>query len=208
MDIELFISGSQSNLSNASIMGATFALISLAEIGDKSQLVCMTLAARHRGFPVLIGVSLAFIILNLLAVTFGASIAAWVPEWIVALIVGLLFAIFGIQMLRSNDDDDDDDDIVEKTGRSVLLTTFILIFMAEFGDKTQIAVAALSGGYEPISVWIGGTAALIFISALGVVAGSKLLRKIPEQMLHRISGIFFLVLAVPSLWTAASILIK
>ncbi|MBF0587523.1 MAG: TMEM165/GDT1 family protein [Magnetococcales bacterium] len=208
MDLDLFLSGTQSGLSNVSVIGTTFALISLAEIGDKSQLVCMTLAARHRGLPVLAGVSLAFIILNVLAVAFGASVAAWVPEWVVALAVGLLFGVFGIQMLRGDDEEEDDEEITEKSGRSVLITTFILIFVAEFGDKTQIAVAALSGSYDPVSVWIGGTVALIFISALGIVAGSKLLSKIPEETLHRVSGIFFLILAVLSLWKAASFFMK
>ncbi len=208
MDLGLAFPEQQANLSNLSVTGTTFTLISLAEIGDKSQLVCMTLAARHRGLPVFIGVSAAFIILNLLAVVFGASLAAWLPEWLVALAVGLLFGIFGIQMLRGDDEeDDDDDDIVESSARSVFTTSFLLIFMAEFGDKTQIAIAALSGNHDPVSVWIGGTAALIFLSGLGVVAGSKLLSKIPEGALHRVSGIFFLVLAALSLWEAASLLL-
>jgi hypothetical protein len=56
-------------------------LIALAEIGDKSQLVCMTLAARHRGLPVVIGAIAAFAVLNLLAVLFGAAVAAWLPGW-------------------------------------------------------------------------------------------------------------------------------
>jgi Ca2+/H+ antiporter, TMEM165/GDT1 family len=206
MDFNLFLNGSQSGLSDISILGTTFALISLAEVGDKSQLVCMTLAARHRGLPVFIGVSLAFILLNILAVVFGASVAAWVPEWAMALTVGLLFALFGLQMLRGNGDDEDEGEVQEKSGRSIIFTAFIMIFMAEFGDKTQISVAALSGNYDPVFVWIGGTAALIFISALGIVAGTKLLNKIPENSLHRISGIFFLVLAAISLWKAASYL--
>lgn len=78
--------------------------------------------------------------------------------------------------------------------------------MAEFGDKTQIAVAALSGKYDPVSVWVGGTTALISISAVGVVAGSKFLNKIPEDNLHRISGFIFMALALLSFWQAASII--
>jgi Ca2+/H+ antiporter, TMEM165/GDT1 family len=208
MNFEVFLSGSQSDLSGLSVVGTTFALISLAEIGDKSQLVCMTLATRHRALPVMVGVSLAFIILNLLAVAFGATVAAFIPQWVTALTVGALFGLFGVQMLRNGDEDEDDDeDVEEKSGHSVIITTFLLIFMAEFGDKTQLAVAGLSGSYDPIAVWIGGTVALIFISALGVVAGRKILSKIPEKTLHKVSGIFFLVLAAFSFWKAATILI-
>ena len=84
-------------LSSAS---ATYLLIVLAEFGDKSQLVCMTLAARHRGLPVVIGAIAAFAILNLLAVLFGAAVAAWLPEWLVITAVAVLFALFGLSALR------------------------------------------------------------------------------------------------------------
>jgi len=71
---------------------STFALIALAEVGDKSQLVCMVLAARHPALPVLAGAVLAFVLLNGLAVLFGAGIAAWVPEVVVAALVALVRA--------------------------------------------------------------------------------------------------------------------
>ncbi|MEJ2528971.1 MAG: TMEM165/GDT1 family protein, partial [Gammaproteobacteria bacterium] len=63
-----------------SITVSTFTLISLAEIGDKSQLVCITLASRHRHWPILLGAATAFALLNFVAVVFGAGIATWVPE--------------------------------------------------------------------------------------------------------------------------------
>ena len=74
----------------------SFALIAAAEIGDKSQLVCMTLASRHRGMPVIWGAIAAFALLNTLAVVFGAAIAKWLPDYIVAGTVALLFAAFGL----------------------------------------------------------------------------------------------------------------
>ena len=67
-----------------SISLSTFTLVALAEIGDKSQLVCMTLAARYRHWPVILGAATAFLILNTLAVLFGAGVAAWVPEQVYA----------------------------------------------------------------------------------------------------------------------------
>jgi hypothetical protein len=80
-----------------------FGLIALAELGDKTQLVCMTLAARHPPAPVLIGAVLAFAVLNLLAVLFGASVAAWAPEWVTAAVVAVLFAVFGWRAWREAD---------------------------------------------------------------------------------------------------------
>ncbi len=175
--------------------GATFLLISLAEIGDKSQLVCMTLAARHRGLPVVIGAISAFAVLNLLAVLFGAAVAAWLPEWVVSVGVATLFAIFGINSLRYKEEDEDED-VEEKPGHGVFATTFLLIFLAEFGDKTQIAVAGMGSSTEPGAVWIGATLALGCTSVLGVIAGRKFLHKLPLLWIHRISGMFFLALAV------------
>ena len=175
--------------------GTTFLLVGLAEFGDKSQLVCMTLAARHRGLPVVIGAILAFAILNLLAVLFGAAVAAWLPEWLVTLAVAVLFAIFGISALRY-EEEDEDDKVEETPGHGIVATTFLLIFLAEFGDKTQLAVAGLGSTSEPSAVWAGATVALATTSALGVFAGRKLLNRLPLRWIHRISGVFFLLLAI------------
>lgn len=174
--------------------GATFLLIALAEIGDKSQLVCVTLAARHRGLPVVLGAIAAFAILNLLAVLFGAAVAAWLPEWVVTLAVAVLFAWFGIGALRF-EDDEDDEAIEEKPGHGIFATTFLMIFLAEFGDKTQIAVAGLGSTADATATWVGATLALTTTSILGVFAGRRLLNRLPLQWIHRISGIFFLLLA-------------
>jgi putative Ca2+/H+ antiporter (TMEM165/GDT1 family) len=178
-----------------SIIFSTFTLISLAEIGDKSQLVCMTLAARHRHWPVLLGASTAFLVLNTLAVLFGAAVAAWVPERLTAGIVAMLFAAFGLHALTSRDDSNTGD-IAERPGHGIFLTTLLLILVAEFGDKTQIAVAGLAGTMAPLAVWLGASAALIMVSALGVWAGRTILQRLPLSWLHRLSGGIFLFFAI------------
>ena len=94
-------------------------LIALAEMGDKTQLVCMTLAARHRALPVWLGAVAAFIVLNLLAVVFGATAARWLPEWSVGAAVAVLFALFAYRALREADNDEEI--IEERDGRSVFL---------------------------------------------------------------------------------------
>jgi putative Ca2+/H+ antiporter (TMEM165/GDT1 family) len=171
-----------------------FGLIGLAEIGDKSQLVCMTLAARHRGWPILLGAAAAFSLLNLLAVLFGAGVAAWLPQQVAAGLVALLFAGFGIHALRANVDDDEDI-LEQKPGHGIFFTTFLLIFVAEFGDKTQIAVAALASTSPLVPVWLGATAALAGVSAAGVWLGRRFLQRMPLKWLHRLAGMVFLGLA-------------
>jgi len=174
--------------------GATFLLIALAEFGDKSQLVCMTLAARHRGLPVVLGAVTAFAILNLLAVLFGAAIAAWLPDWLITLAVAVLFAAFGVSALRYQEESEDEE-VAEKPGHGIFATTFLMIFLAEFGDKTQIAVAGMGSTTDTAAVWLGATLALTFTSALAVIAGRKFLHRLPLAWIHRFSGIFFLLLA-------------
>jgi putative Ca2+/H+ antiporter (TMEM165/GDT1 family) len=187
-------------LTSASLLGGltaaatTFGLIFLAEIGDKSQLVCMALAARHRHWPVLAGAIVAFVVLNLLAVVFGAGLAHWVPERILAAVVAILFAVFGILALRA-EEEDDCEEVKARSGHGIFATTFLMIFLAEMGDKTQLAVAGMAGTLPAVPVWIGATLALGTTSALGVLVGRKLLRRIPMHRLHQISGVFFLLLA-------------
>jgi putative Ca2+/H+ antiporter (TMEM165/GDT1 family) len=179
----------------------SFALIAAAEIGDKSQLVCMTLASRHRPMPVMLGALAAFAILNTLAVVFGVAIASWLPEYVVGLIVAILFGVFGVHALRATEDDADEE-VEEKSGHGIFFTTLVLLTVAEFGDKTQLAVVALSSVHVPIAVWIGATLALAATSALGILAGRTILQKIPLVLLHRISGAFFLLLAVLAAYRA------
>lgn len=179
----------------------SFTLIAAAEIGDKSQLVCMTLASRHRAGPVLAGAVAAFLLLNTLAVAFGAAIAAWLPDYWVAAAVAALFAVFGLHAWF-NQDGDDDEEVVEKSGHGIFFTTFLLITLAEFGDKTQLAVAAFSSTAAPLAVWLGATAALALTSCLGVWAGRRLLQRMPLTLLHKVSGAIFLLLAAVAAYRA------
>jgi putative Ca2+/H+ antiporter (TMEM165/GDT1 family) len=173
---------------------STFGVIFLAELGDKSQLVCMTLAARHRRWPVLIGAVGAFMFLNALAVVFGVALAQWIPERVLAAIVAILFAVFGIIALRT---EESPEDAPERTWshHGVVLATFSLIVLAEMGDKTQLAVAGLAVTLPPLAVWTGATLALGLTSALGVWVGCRLLQVMPLHRLHQLSGLLFLVLA-------------
>jgi putative Ca2+/H+ antiporter (TMEM165/GDT1 family) len=183
-------------------VATSFALIATAEIGDKSQLVCMTLASKHKPLPVVLGASAAFALLNTLAVVFGAALASWLPHYVVAAAVAFLFALFGIQALRTPDDDGEE--IKEKSGHNIFFTTFMLITVAEFGDKTQLAVVALSTTSMPAAVWIGASLALITTSALGVLAGRTILQKFSLVLVHRISGVIFLILSASAALSIAS----
>lgn len=196
---------SQLNTSSIAELSATtltsYVLIFAAEMGDKSQLVCMTLAARHRAMPVVLGAIAAFALLNTLAVVFGVAICLWLPEYVIAATVAVLFTVFGLHALRVKAPDGDEE-VQEKSGHNIFFTTFLLITVAEFGDKTQLAVVALSSTAAPIAVWLGSTVALVSTSALGVLAGRTILQKVPLTLLHKISGSIFLALAAIAAYRA------
>ncbi len=176
------------------VSAAACTLVAVAEFGDKSQLVCMTLAAKHRHWPVLWGALLAFALLNAIAVVFGAVAGQWIPERAVAIAVAILFAAFGLRNLLAREDAGDDI-VEEKSGHGIFLTTFLMIFLAEFGDKTQISVAGLGATEPPVPVWLGATAALATTSVMGIWAGKTLLARVPQRTMSRIGGMLFLVFA-------------
>ena len=135
------------------------------------------------------------------AVLFGASVAAWIPERVTAGLVAILFGAFGLHALFKQEGNESNN-VAVRSGHGIFLTTLLLIFMAEFGDKTQIAVAGLAGSLAPLPVWLGATAALVMVSVIGVWAGRTLLQRLPLLWLHRISGAIFLLLAVLATWRA------
>ncbi len=176
---------------------STFTIVSFAEMGDKSQLACMLLASRYRVWPVFWGAVTAFIFLNLAAVILGIIAASWIPEQILALAVGCLFLLFGYHAFTAKDEGADIQDS-NQLKRGIFLSTFLLISVAEFGDKTQIAVAGLASTHEPYAVWAGASMALMLTTGLGVLIGHSLLKNISGVYLHRISGLIFMLFGILS----------
>jgi putative Ca2+/H+ antiporter (TMEM165/GDT1 family) len=172
----------------------------LAEVGDKSQLVCMTLAAKYRALPVLFGSGMAFAVLNLLAVMFGSTISDKLPHVWVGIAVAVLFMVFGLRSLFSRSGGDSGSDNAAINYRSLFLTVFFLILVAEFGDKTQLAVAGMSTSLPALPVWIGATLALTISAGLGIWVGRSLLTRLPLHSLHRISGVIFLGFGCYAVW--------
>ena len=175
----------------------TYSIIFLAEMGDKSQIVCMALAAKHKSRPIMIGAAAAFGLLNLLAVIFGNSLSRFIdPDWMTTIAL-VLFIGFGLHTLFAEEDEDSHEDgKVNKVSKNMPLTTFLVIFLAEFADKTQLAVVTMSTTNNPVHIWIGATLALISTSMIGIYAGRKLLARINAQLLNKISGVFFVTIGL------------
>jgi len=176
-----------------SVVLSAFTILFLAEMGDKTQLMAMTLAHRYRLMPVITGVFLAFLSLNLLAVWIGETLYHYVPQRLTLLAAGALFLFFAYRSWRDAADSDDDELIEKRGGHGALVSSFSLIFLAELGDKSQLVIIALAAGTgEPWSVLIGGTFALWTVSLIAILLGGTVLRRIPKSWMHRVAAVLFL----------------
>lgn len=182
-----------------SIVLSTFSLVFLAEMGDKSQLLAMTLAHRYRAASVIAGSFAAFALLNLLAVLAGGVLAEVIPQELVLLVAAGLFLYFGYRSWREADGAEKAETDA-RPDRGGLIASFTLIFVAELGDKTQLAVIALAAGTGDIwAVFAGGTLALWTVSLIGILFGSTLLRKLPKHWVHRAAAMLFIAFGLLAL---------
>ena len=184
---------------------STFGLIFLAELGDKTQLTAMALSLRYPWRRIFVGIAAAFVVLNLAAVLVGKVLFLLLPIFWVTLVSALLFFYFGYSTLRHACSQDDDDDSPPHTAATAFRTAFIMIFMAELGDKTQLVTASQaaqhSDSFMGLSmVFVSSTLALWLVSLIGIFAGKQLVRFIPLRWIHRTAGFMFLVFGVLGLW--------
>ena len=170
-----------------------FAAVFVAELGDKSQFVALTFAARHSAWAVLAGVAVACALLQALAVGAGAAVSEALPERTVEVAAGVAFLAFAVWTLRA---DDHEDSVVARPGRSVALAAGTAFFIAEFGDKTQLATLALASANGVLGTWVGATVGEVLADALAVFAGARLGARLPERPLRLASALAFVVFGV------------
>lgn len=195
-----------------SIFVSTFGLIFLAELGDKSQLTAMALALRYPWKRVFIGIAAALCVLNLAAVLVGRVLFLVLPLFWLTLVSALLFLWFGYSTLRNACDNgnDDDDGGPSPTASDAVRTAFLMIFMAELGDKTQLVTASQaavhSAGWMGMgTVFVASTLALCLVSLIGIFAGRQLVKYVPVCWIHRTAGIMFLGFGAAMGWKLLSL---
>ncbi len=197
------------------LAATAFLLIFPVELPDKTFIATLVLATKYRPLPVWIGVSLAFAVQTVLAVSLGGVLGR-LPEQPVHLAVGLLFLIGGILLLRSAtraraDTAEAAADVHAKTtaqarGWSAVGPSFLVLFAAEWGDLSQLLTASLAARHQdPVSVGIGAFLALATVSALGAALGGQLLKRLPLATIRRIGGSICLLLAVVTLLGAIGV---
>jgi putative Ca2+/H+ antiporter (TMEM165/GDT1 family) len=176
-------------------------VVFLAELGDKSQLMALAMAAKHRARDVFIGMFFAILLMFAIAVGLGAILGTVLEAYsdVVAVVAGLIFLGFAVWTLRDAEDDDDEavDTLSPTAGsRTVITAAFSAFVVAELGDKTQLASATLAirDGFWPVYIGsvVGEVAAIGLAIGIGAVAG----RHLPERLIRYGAAALFAVFGV------------
>jgi putative Ca2+/H+ antiporter (TMEM165/GDT1 family) len=188
---------------------ATFGTIFVAELPDKTMLATIVLAARFkRPFAVWVGAALALTAQMFIAVVAGRLLEL-LPDRPVHIAVAILFGVGAVVLWRTSDEAVHEaaehlapEVRLELPAWRISATVMGVVFLAEWGDLTQLATASLASRGEALSVFVGATAAMLTVAAIGVIAGQSLLRVLPERVLRRIAAAIFATLAVVALVSA------
>ncbi|WP_234639533.1 TMEM165/GDT1 family protein [Delftia tsuruhatensis] len=175
-------------------------VVALAEMGDKTQLLSLVLAARFRKpWPIVLGILVATLVNHALAGAVGAWITSYLGENAMRWILGLSFIAMAIWMLIP--DKLDEDEVSGHSRWGVFGTTLVAFFLAEMGDKTQIATVMLAAKYNAY-LWVvaGTTLGMMLANAPVVWLGDRLVKRVPIRLVHLISAVIFLMLGVLALF--------
>ncbi len=181
-------------------------VVALAEIGDKTQLLAFLLAARFkRPLPIILGIFVATLLNHALAGAVGAWLTRLVQPDMLRWILGLSFIAMALWTLIPDKIEEDEAQVASKLG--VFGATLVTFFLAEMGDKTQIATVAMAARYpEPVMVVLGTTLGMMLANVPAVFAGDKLAARIPMRLVHGLAAALFAALGVATLLGAGSAL--
>ncbi len=167
----------------------SMAMIFIAELGDKTQLVALCLATRYKATVVLAGIFVATLVVHVISVALGGGLGKLLPEAWIKLVAGIAFIGFGLWTMRG--DKLDDEECKSIRGRSPFWLVTTTFFLAELGDKTMLSTVALATDHPVIPVWIGSTLGMVFSDGLAIIVGRILGAKLPERAIKIGAAIIF-----------------
>jgi putative Ca2+/H+ antiporter (TMEM165/GDT1 family) len=178
-------------------------IVALAEIGDKTQLLAFLLAARfRRPLPIILGIFVATLLNHAFAAAVGALVSELLGPSVMRWVLGLSFLAMAIWALIP-DHVDEAEAALPKLG--VFMTTLLAFFLAEMGDKTQVATVALAARYTEIAAVVAGTTLGMMIANVpAVVFGERIANKIPLALVHGIAAVIFMGLGMATLMGAGA----
>ncbi len=173
------------------VIALTFITVALAELGDKTQIMTISLATRYKNRPVFWGMFLGMGTITFIGVAVGTVFYQFIPLFYIKIIAAAIFILFGIYSLY-NKEKDIDKDIDDK---KIFSTSFLLALVAELGDKTQLVVIALTARYQaPTVVLLGALGGLALVIGLSVFMGEKISQIVEKDKIDLISALLFLIL--------------
>jgi putative Ca2+/H+ antiporter (TMEM165/GDT1 family) len=188
------------------VVVAVFPIIFLGELPDKTMFASLVMSTRGRPALVWVGAALAFAVHVVIAVTVGVALFHLLPHRALQAIVAAMFFVGGVLALREAVKARREEEIVERevaSHRRIVVTAFVVIFLAEWGDLTQILTANLAAHYhDPLSVGLGALLALWCVAALAVASGQSLLRLINIGTVRIVTAVVLFALAGWAAWEA------
>lgn len=177
---------------------ASFSLVAVSELGDKTQLLAFALAARFRKpLPILAGIFVATLANHALAAGVGAWTGNALDPKVLALVLGVLFLGFGVWTLKPDTLESTD----EKSGMGPFLTTALVFFLAEMGDKTQFATVALGARYQNVTwVTVGTTLGMMLSDGLAVFLGDRISGHVRMKSVRWFAAALFFLFGLASLY--------
>ena len=172
------------------------AVIFVAELGDKSQLMAMTFATRYRARDVLVGITIATAIVHLFSVALGAAVGDNIPRDAIAIIAGVAFLIFAAWTFRGDELTDDEANKAKTAGGAAILAVGVAFFLAELGDKTMLATITLATREGWFGTWIGSTLGMVLADALAIVVGAVLGKHLPEKFIRYAATAAFAIFGI------------
>jgi len=173
---------------------ASFVLVALAELGDKTQIAVITLSSRFKASSVFSGAMLAFLLTTGIAVAIGDALTLVLPPFWLRITAATIFLIFGFYTIVSRKAEAQ---VKAEEARNTVFSSFSLITLMELGDKTQFAVIALSAQYEfPLLVYLGVMMAFALITGLGATVGTALTKLVPLKHIQLGSGVIFILFGI------------
>ena len=175
-------------------LGVSTLAIFIAEMGDKTQLVAMSLATRYRPLTVILGITAATAVVHLGSVFIAEVLGAALPTDWLTLAAGLAFLFFGLWTLRGDEmTDKDEERAASRRIRSGFMTVALVFFVAELGDKTMLATITIGTQHHWLPVWIGSTIGMVAADAIAIALGAVLGKKLPERMIRTGAAVLFFV---------------
>ena len=171
----------------------SFAVIFIAEMGDKTQLVAMMFALRYRWWVVLLAITAATTAVHVLSVAIGHYVGAALPTHLLGLIAGAMFIFFGLWTLRGDKLTDDDTSRAQRGAAPAFFVVASAFVLAELGDKTMLATITLAADHDWVGVWIGSTLGMVFADGLAIVVGAVAGKHLPERLIQISAAALFLL---------------